>query len=310
MKKNKIIILLICIMFLLSGCTKVLKDKDNKAITYEKSGQTITKNILCKPTNDDIIKIYKDNKINISKLPECETFSVTNGGYEGLWTSFFVKPLAWLVIALGKLCSDYGIGIILASLIIRFATFPITKKIAMQSENMKKAKPELDKLEKKYKNKSTEDKEVMMQKTQETLGIYKKYEINPLSGCLFSFLQIPVFFAFLEAVNRVPALFEDKFLNILPLGTTPLVGISNGNYWYIILVILIIGTTYFSFKLNATASSPDQAKQMKMMSMIMIVFISIASFTLASGIALYWIASSVFTIGQNLLAKKNANLRK
>ncbi len=106
-------------------------------------------------------------------------------------------------------------------------------------------------------------------------------------------------------MNRVPALFEDKFLGF-QLGTTPIVGMSNGNYLYILLIILIIGTTYFSFKLNGTATSPDQAKQMKTMSMFMIVFISIASFSLATGIALYWIASSVFTIGQNFLTKKKA----
>ena len=213
--------------------------------------------------------------------------------------------MAWLVIKLGLIFKNYGIGIILASLFIRFITFPVTKKIAMQSENMKKAQPEINKLESKYKNKDQNDKDVMMVKTQETMAIYKKYNINPLSGCLFSFLQIPVFFAFLEAMNRVPALFEDKFLGF-QLGTTPIVGMSNGNYLYILLIILIIGTTYFSFKLNGTATSPDQAKQMKTMSMFMIVFISIASFSFATGIALYWIASSVFTIGQNFLTKKKA----
>lgn len=307
MKKNKFkfLLLLICCMFLLSGCTTQLKDNKNKIVTYKETGQTITKNILCQPQSDEIKKIYSEYKIKIDKLPECTKFSVTSGGYEGLWTSFFVKPLAWLVIKLGLIFKNYGIGIILASLFIRFITFPVTKKIAMQSENMKKAQPEINKLESKYKNKDQNDKDVMMVKTQETMAIYKKYNINPLSGCLFSFLQIPVFFAFLEAMNRVPALFEDKFLGF-QLGTTPIVGMSNGNYLYILLIILIIGTTYFSFKLNGTATSPDQAKQMKTMSMFMIVFISIASFSLATGIALYWIASSVFTIGQNFLAKKKA----
>ena len=68
-------------------------------------------------------------------------------------------------------------------------TLRLTKKTAMQSENMKLAQPELTKLEKKYKNRN--DQESLMMKNQEMLGIYKKYNINPMSGCLFAFIQIP-----------------------------------------------------------------------------------------------------------------------
>ena len=146
----------------------------------------------------------------------------------------------------------------------------------------------------------------MMQKTQEQLAIYKKYNINPMSGCLFSLLQIPVFFAFLEAVNRVPALFEDKFLG-LHLGTNPLVALAKGEYYYLILIALIILTTYFSFKLNATATTADQEKQMKFMTRFMIIFITVASFSLPTAIAIYWIATSVFTILQNLWVKKEVS---
>lgn len=305
MKNNnkKLLILLIGMTFLLTGCAKTMKDKDNKVVTYDKTGQTITENILCRPTNNDVIKIYEDNKVNIDKLVECEDFKITSGGYEGLWTSIFVKPLAWLVIKIGNLINSYGASILIVSLLIRLVTFPITKKTAMQSENMKKAQPELEKLEKKYKNKPKDDQQVMMQKTQEQLAIYKKHNINPMSGCLFSLLQIPVFFAFLEAVNRVPALFEGTFLG-LHLGTNPIVALAKGQYYYLILIALIILTTYYSFKLNATASSPDQEKQMKFMTRFMIIFISIASFSLPTAIAIYWIASSLFTIAQNLWVKR------
>ena len=75
-----------------------------------------------------------------------------------------------------------------------------------QTENMKKAQPEINRLEKKYANKT--DNESLMAKSQETMMIYKKYNINPVSGCLTSFIQLPIFFAFLEAINRVPAIFE------------------------------------------------------------------------------------------------------
>jgi len=306
MKNKKIAILLLCTMFFLTGCTKTLKDDENKVVTYKKTGQTLNENILCRPTNEDVLEIYEKNDVKLDKLVECKNFKITSGGYEGLWTSIFVKPLAWVLIKVGALVKNYGLSILIVSILIRVVTIPLTKKTAMQSENMKKAQPALEKLEKKYKGKPQDDQQIMMQKTQEQLAIYKKYNINPMSGCLFSLIQIPVFFAFLEAVNRVPALFEGKFLG-LDLGTTPLVALTKGQYYYLILIVLIIATTYFSFKLNATATTADQEKQMKFMSRFMIIFICIASFSLPTAIAIYWIATSVFTIAQNLWVKKEAS---
>ena len=303
MKKKKLAIILAALIFTVTGCTQNLKDDENKVVTYDKTGQTITENILCRPTNEDVIKIYEDHKVDIDKLPECSEFKITSGGYEGLWTSIFVKPLAWLILTIGKFLQNYGFGLIIVSLLIRIVMIPITKKTAMQSENMKKAQPAIDKIEKKYKNKPKDDKDIMMQKTQETLAVYKKYNINPMSGCLFSFLQIPLFFAFLEAVNRVPALFEETFIGF-HLGTTPIVAMTKGQYIYVILLIITIATTYFSFKLNATATSPDQEKQMKFMTRFMIIFIAIASFSLPAGIAIYWNTTNLFTILQNLWVKR------
>ena len=166
---------------------------------------------------------------------------------------------------------------------------------------MQKAQKDLDKLEKKYRGR--EDRDSMMAKSQEMMLIYKKYDINPFSSCLFAFLQLPIFFAFLEAVYRVPAFFEKNFL-VFNLGTTPLEGIKAGNYWYIILVVLIILATVFSFKNMNMSTNKEQAKQMKMMTTFMIVFISFVSFGLPTSIALYWIVSNGFTVVQNLLLKK------
>ena len=190
----------------------------------------------------------------------------------------------------------------IVGLILRAIMFPLSKKSVNMSENMQKAQKDLNKLEKKYKGREA-DRDAMMAKSQEMLLIYKKYDISPLSGCLFSFLQLPIFFAFLEAVYRVPAFFEKNFL-VFNLGTTPLEGFKAGNYWYIILILLIIGATYFSFKNMNVSGDAEQAKQMKMMSTFMIVFISIVSFSLPTSIALYWIVSNGFTVVQNLILKK------
>ena len=303
-KKNKILKIFV-ILFLvvsLTGCTKILKDSKGKAVTNKITGQSLTENILCQPTDKETIKIYEKNNINIEKLPECEELNIFAGNYDGVWTTIFVKPLAFLIVRLGVLFKNYGLAIILITLIIRLIMYPITKKTAMQSENMKKAKPELDFLEKKYKNK--QDSDSMMMKSQEMMSIYKKYDINPMSGCLFSFIQIPLFFAFYEALNRLPAVFEGKFLGF-KMGMSPMNGISNGNYLYIIIIVLVIGATYLSFKLNATASmSKEQEGQMKMMTNMMLIFIGIASFSISTGIAIYWITNNTFTIIQNLIVKR------
>ena len=179
---------------------------------------------------------------------------------------------------------------------------PLTKKTAMQSENIKKAQPEIDRINKKYENKL--DQESQLKKSQETLLVYQKYNINPMSSCLFSFLQLPIFFAFLEALYRVPAFFENNFLKVYNLGTTPLEGITSGNFWYVIVIVLIIAATYFSFKNMNVPGDEAQAKQMKMMSYFMLIFVSIVSFTLPMSIALYWIVSNGFTVVQNIIVKK------
>lgn len=305
MKKRKKYLklgIILCTVLALTGCTKQLKDSDNKAVVNEATGQVLTKNIFCQPTEKETIKQYNKNKVKVEELPKCENLSIVNDTYDGIWDTIFVRPLAWLIVQVGNIVKNYGFAIIITTLLIRLVTISLTKKTALQSENMKKAQPELTRLEQKYKNRT--DQESMMMKSQEMMMIYKKYEINPMSGCLFSFLQIPLFLAFYEALNRLPVIFEGHFLG-LQLGTTPMAGISNGQYYYLIVIVLVIGASYLSMKLNSTASmSKEQAAQMKMMTNMMIVFLGIASVSLSTGIAIYWVTNSTFTILQNLWVKR------
>ncbi len=298
--KHKKIIIVILLVLLLTGCTKTLT-KDDKAVNNPTTGQSLTENILCKPTDKDTIKIYEENKdkVDISKLPECKNFKINSGGYEGLWTSGIVKPLAWLIIKIGNYVKNYGIGLIIVSLLIRLVAFPITQKTAVQSEMMKNAKPELDKLEQKYKDKN--DQESLMKKNQEMMAIYKKYKINPVSGCLFSLIQLPLFIGFLEAINRVPAIFEEKLL-FFQLGTTPKTAIFSGQIVYILLILVVAVTTYYSFKLNAVAmNSNDQSKTM---TRVMVIMITVMGFVMTSALNIYWVTTNLFTIAQNLLVKR------
>ena len=298
--KKKILIIILCV-FLLTGCTKQLQDKDKKVVKNEATGQSITENILCKPTDKEVLKIYEENKVKVSKLPDCEDFTPLSN-YEGLWTSLFVKPLAWVILQIGTLLNSYGSSIIITCLLIRIILMPVTKKTAMQSELIKQAQPELDRLEKKYKGKDTE--EAQMKKAQEMMLIYQKYKINPLSGCLLAFIQLPLLFAFLEAINRTPALFENNFL-VFQMGTTPWVGIfQNHNYWYILLLVLIIGTTFLSFRKTLKDQPSAAAAQMKYTIYFMLAMVSVASLTLPAALGIYWIASSLFTILQNKLVER------
>jgi len=327
--KNKKLIILLVVVLLLTGCTKQLKDENGKIVKNEETGQTLPSNIMCQPTDKDIRKIYQETKtakeeklaqeledgkitkteynkkvkslLDINDLPKCSEFTITSGGYEGLWNTIFIKPLTWVLIKLGQLLTNYGLAIIVATMLIRLLLYPITRKTLKQSEMMKKIQPEVKRIEAKYKDKT--DQQSMAMKSQELMAIYKQNNINPMSGCLFSFLQIPLFFAFYEALYRLPVLFEDNFL-AFNMATTPMSALTNGHFYYIILPILVFVVTYFSFKANKN-NGAGQEKQMKTMMMVMLVIIVFTSFQMSTAIILYWITNSAFTILQNILVKRS-----
>lgn len=302
-KKIKIVIILM-LLLLTTGCTKTLTNENKQAVKNERTGQTLTENILCKPTNKETIKLYEKNGVELNKIPECKNFKVNSGKYEGLWTGLFVKSLAFLLIWLGNLVKNNAISIIVVSLAIRLIAFPLTKKTAMQSELIKKAQPELTRIQKKYENK--QDQESLIKQNQEIMMVYQKYKINPISGCLFAFIQLPIFIAFFEAIQRTPVIFEDKFLG-LQLGTTPIVGLGTASLFsYIILMIIIAATTYLSFKFNSTGNMEDPA--MKMMPTMMSVMIIVTALFMPSGSGIYWATSNLFTIVQNILVKRSKEL--
>ena len=304
--KKKLIVLLAFLTLTMTGCTSYLKDDSKKIVKNEVTGQNIVKNILCQPTDENTLKVYKNYKIKIDNIPSCDKFKITSGGYEGIWNTIFVKPLAWIILKVGYLIKNFGLAIILVTLLIRLIMYPMTNKAAKQSELIKKVQPELNKLEKKYAGKT--DQESMMQKSQEMMMIYKKNNISPLSGCLFSFIQLPLFMAFYEALYRLPAIFEGKFLN-LDLGLTPLIALQSGKWYYIIQVVLVFIVTFYSFKLNAGASlGKEQEVQMKTMRNVTLVMIGFASLSVSTAISLYWITNSTFTIIQNLIVKRSKAL--
>ena len=307
-KKTVKIILLILSIIMLTGCTKTLTGEDKKPVKYEETGKALTENVLCRPTDKNVVEIYKENKVDVNKLPKCESFKPF-AEYEGLWTTIFVKPLAWVIINIGLLLEKIGLGkglangfaIILSCLAIRLILYPLTRKTAMQSEKLKEVQPQLEKLEKKYKDKTSEEDQ--KRKAEEMMAIYSKHKINPLSSCLLSFIQIPLLFAFLEAINRTPVIFENKFLK-LDMGTTISHGImSNLWYAYIIFLLLILATSYLSFR-KTLKDQTAMAKQMKGTIYFMLAMILVAAFSLPVALGLYWITSSLFTVAQNMIVER------
>ena len=197
------------------------------------------------------------------------------------------QTLSFCLIKLGiVLKNNFALSLIIISLIIRLIAFPFTKKTAMQSELIKKAQPELNR-----------------KQSQEMMAVYKKYGISPMSGCLFSMIQLPLLIAFFEAVQRTPAIFEGKFLG-LQLGTTPVVGFSTATIVsYILLMLLIAATTFYSFKLNMTGNTLDE--NMKMMPLMMSGMIIIMALFMPSALGIYWVTTNLFTVFQNILVKRS-----
>lgn len=305
MKKNKtkLIILILLFLTLTTGCTKTLTDKNNKQVKNTVTQQNLVENILCKPTDKETIAQYEKNKVNIKKLPDCKKFKINDGKYEGLWTTFLVKPLAFFILQVGNITKNYALAVIIITILIRLICYPFTRKTAMQSELMKKAQPEMQRIQKKYEGR--QDEKAMMMQSQEMMAVYKKYNISPISGCLFSFIQLPLLLAFYESIQRVPAIFEGTFLG-LQLGTTPTVGIGSSSFYiYIILMILIALTTYFSFKMNMSGQTLDPA--MKNMPIYMSIMIIVTALFMPSALCIYWFVSNLCTIIQNITVKRHTS---
>lgn len=309
MKKIKIGILVLMV-FSLTACgnSNYITD-DGTPVEFEKTGQILQKDILCKPEDEELDALYQEygdqTKINYDDLPLCSEFSLSSNESDGIWEGIFVKPLAWLILKLGYLVNSFGLSVILIGLSIRLILMPISRKTMKQSSNMKKAQPEIAKIEKKYAGKT--DNESMLAKSQEMMLVYKKYNISPFGSCLLAFIQLPLFFAFLQAINRTPAIFEDTFFG-LTLGQTPMKGLFEYHQWaYIIIIALIILTTYLSFRNSMSTTqtgNQDMERQMQFMFKFMIIMISVASLYLSTAIALYWIATNGFVVLQNFIFKK------
>ena len=173
MKKRYKVLIIAVILLLITGCTKTIKD-GKKAVTFDETGQTLTANILCKPTNEELYKEYEEYNdkltVKLNDLPTCKSFTPKKIKYVSLWETIFIKPLAWCILKLGYAVKNMGISVMIIGLLIRLIMMPIQFKTVKQSEAMKKIQPEMEKIERKYKNKSNNHTKISSQQGINTIN--------------------------------------------------------------------------------------------------------------------------------------------
>jgi YidC/Oxa1 family membrane protein insertase len=223
------------------------------------------------------------------------------------WFGFLAKPMLKFLEWLNSYFHNYGISIIVITIIIRVLFFPITVKsmVSMKKVQIKteKIKPEMDALKEKYKDdKSKQNSELM--------ALYSKHGINPLSqlgGCLPLLIQFPVFIAIYDILRHSIDLRHSPFLWIQDLSEPemlfdiPYVGIP-----FRVLPLLMGAAWFISQKMTpmSTAMGGENMKlQMKLMQYMPIFFIYLF-WSLPSGLVLYWTVSNVLSIVQQVYVNR------
>ena len=306
-KKIKLLGFLVLCLFLLTACVRPLKD-DKKIITNPVTKQQLTENIVCQPEDKESIKVYNKykSKVDISKLPKCSEYMIFKGKYNGLWDSFFIKPLVVLLVQIGRLIKSYGLSIIIVTLVLKLVTLPITISQIKQNKIMKEIQPELAKLEEKYAGKT--DQTSIMNKTREQAAIYKKYNLNPLSTIASGVLTAVIFIAFYESIMRTPVIFENVFIGF-QLGTSPLTAFNSGKYIYLILVILNVLITYLTLKITQLNTNKDSMQSMNTLFIVMPVIIGFMALVSPAALNIYWIVQSGFAFVQSYIINKKAEVK-
>lgn len=227
------------------------------------------------------------------------------GFEENAYMDFVVVPSAKILIRLlnflhDNVWSNYGVAIILLTLIVRIVFWPITHKGTESMRRMAAIQPLMAELREKYKDNPQKMQQAMM-------ALYKEHKINPLGGCLPMLVQIPVFFALFVVLRIAIELRFADFLWISDLSaperllefgfTIPLLGWDALN----ILPLLMTITMVIQQKMTPAAGDPTQQKIMLVMMPAMMLFFL---YNFASGLALYWTTQNILMIVQQLLYKQ------
>lgn len=293
--------------------TGLIPEKSNDSevtLEYDKNGKRIINVQMLKDTG----KIFSGNQANLSFQiyagpKKLETLKQIGSNIDKVvnfgWFDFIAKPCLMLMNFIYKnIFSNYGIAIIILTLIFKVVFWPLGTKSYKSMNDMKKLQPLVAELREKHKN----DKQKM---NQEMMGLYKTYKVNPLSGCLPMVVQMPIFFAFYRMLYSAIELRHAPFFGwIMDLSapdrlfdfgvTIPFFEAPTG---IPVLTILMGASMFLQQKMSPPAGDPAQAKMM----MLMPLFMTIIFVNFSSGLVLYWLVNNVVSISQQYyVMKKNA----
>jgi YidC/Oxa1 family membrane protein insertase len=219
---------------------------------------------------------------DLSSAPVDLTTSIDYG-----WFGWMSRPLMALLLFFNSFVDNYGVAIIILTILVKMVLWPLSYKSYKSMRGMKLIQPHVQKLREKYKD----DKQRLQ---AETMQLYKTYKINPMGGCLPIFMQFPVFIGLYKALLNAFELRQASFIPYLPFTDKVwLADLSLADPYYI--TPLIMGATMFiQQKITPSTGDPMQAKIM----LIMPIVFTFMFLNFPSGLVIYWLVSNVFSIAQ------------
>jgi YidC/Oxa1 family membrane protein insertase len=233
----------------------------------------------------------------------------------GFWERVFVLPLVrfieWIYGILGGNTlgpSDnngfaLGFAIILATLIVRLVLMPLFAASQKSAAAMQTVQPEIDRLRKKYEGKKDPESQQKMQR--ETMELYKQYKINPMAGCLPMLLQMPIFMAFFQAINRHPLIVhiaENSTFLGMNLAAT-------GSWENYVLAVVVAGLQFLTTRMMAPKTQSDNKtanNSMKLMSYYMPLMMIPMVIGMPAAMGLYFLVGNLVQVAQSLIFKRPA----
>lgn len=207
------------------------------------------------------------------------------------WFWFFVQPILWLLNILNSVVKNYGLAIIVLTLLMRLAMWPLTRKSYVSMMAMQKMQPEMARIQKLYAN----DKARLQ---MEMLRLYQTHKTSPMSGCLPMLIQIPIFFALYKALLISVQMRSAHFLWISDLAAMDP---------YFILPILMGATMWLQQYLQTPSGNIDKndvtAQTQKVMKWMPLIFTVMFAW-MPAGLVLYWTVSNIFGIAQMYYIKR------
>ncbi|MDD3554138.1 MAG: membrane protein insertase YidC [Deltaproteobacteria bacterium] len=227
-------------------------------------------------------------------------YDLTNALYFG-WFDVIAKPLLLFLNFIHDYIPNYGVAIILITVIIKILFWPLAHKSAKSMKTLQKIQPKLAKLKEKY----GDDKEKL---NKELMQLYKTYNVNPMGGCLPMLLQIPVFFALYKVLLQSIEIRHAPFaLWITDLSAPDRLMIPGVELPWIggipVLTLLMGASMYLQQRLTPTAGDPTQAMMMRFLPLVFtFMFINFPS-----GLVLYWFVNNVLSIVQQYYTNKTVD---